>query len=58
MLYTKEGNVVGNRALKEKSSWLVDEVGRDAQGNVYYRVASNEWVKVVPGVYFDSKAWY
>lgn len=57
-LYTKEGDVVGNRALKEKSSWLVDEIGRDAQGNVYYRVATNEWVKVVPGVYFDNKAWY
>lgn len=58
MLYTKEGNIVSNRALKKKSSWLVDEIGRDAQGNVYYRVASNEWVKVVPGVYFDNKAWY
>lgn len=44
MLYKKDGTVVSNRALASNSSWFSDQQ-MTRNGEIYYRVASNEWVK-------------
>lgn len=43
-LYKKDGTVVSNRALASNSSWFSDQQ-MTKNGETYYRVASNEWVK-------------
>lgn len=57
-LYTIYGKAIKNRALEEKTSWRADKIAYDGDGNVYYRVATNEWVHQVDGVYLDTNAWY
>ena len=57
-LYNIDREVINNRALQKDTSWLADKEAIDPAGNVYYRVATNEWVKKVEGVYLDTKAWY
>jgi len=57
-LYNVEDKLVTNRALSEKTSWATDKVAQDAAGNTYYRVATNEWVKLEKGVYYSDSAWY
>lgn len=57
-LYNIEEHLITNRALDHKTSWYTDATAEDADGNIYYRVASNEWVKQVDGVHVDSSAWY
>jgi len=57
-LYDFEEQLVSNRALSEKTSWRVDKMATDADGNIYYRVATNEWVKQIKGVHLDNSAWY
>lgn len=57
-LYDIDREVNGSRALEKKTSWQADKKAVDPDGNVYYRVATNEWVKQVKGVYLDTSAWY
>lgn len=57
-LYSIEEHLVNNRALNKKTSWYTDATAEDADGNVYYRVSTNEWVKQVDGVHLDTSAWY
>lgn len=57
-LYTDELTPVQNRALEAKSSWRTDKEAIDSDGTVYYRVATNEWVKQVNGVHLDTSIWY
>ena len=57
-LYNKDDVLVKSRALAEKTSWLTDKVAKDATGNTYYRVATNEWVEQTKGVYYSDNAWY
>jgi hypothetical protein len=57
-VYNIDREVVTNRALKKDTSWLTDRQAIDPAGNVYYRVATNEWIKQVKGVYLDTNAWY
>lgn len=57
-LYNIEEHKITNRALDEKTSWYTDATAEDADGNVYYRVASNEWVKQTDGVHLSQSAWY
>ncbi|WP_056967797.1 beta strand repeat-containing protein [Companilactobacillus kimchii] len=57
-LYNIDREVIKNRALQKDTSWLADKEAIDPAGNVYYRVATNEWVKKVEGVYLDTNAWY
>lgn len=51
-LYNNDGKEITNRALGENTYWAVDEIATDNQGNTYYRVATNEWVKQVNGVHY------
>lgn len=57
-LYTIYGQLVQNRALEQKTSWFSDKVAYADDGTVYYRVATNEWVKQIDGVHLASYAWY
>ncbi|GEO79127.1 SLAP domain-containing protein [Companilactobacillus mindensis] len=44
ILYNDDGKMVGNRSLGKNSSWKIDKM-KAVNGTVYYRVATNEWVK-------------
>ncbi|MFH5811274.1 hypothetical protein [Companilactobacillus sp. FL22-1] len=57
-LYTIYGQLVQNRALEQETSWFSDKVAYADDGTVYYRVATNEWVKQIDGVHLASYAWY
>lgn len=47
-LFNIEGKAVRNRALMANTSWAVDKQ-MTLNGTTYYRVATNEWVKVSDG---------
>lgn len=55
LLYTDKVKLVRNRALSKDSAWKADKIAKDNDGNTYYHVATNEWVKVVSGVYLTKK---
>jgi len=57
-LYNVQDNLVKSRALAEKTSWATDRIAKDPEGNTYYRVATNEWIKQEKGVYYSDSAWY
>lgn len=57
-LYNIDGEVNSSRALEKNTSWQTDKKAIDPEGNVYYRVATNEWVKQIKGVYLDTYARY
>lgn len=57
-LYNIEEHLITNRAVGERSSWYTDATAEDYNGNIYYRVANNEWIKQTDGVYIDTNAWY
>lgn len=48
-LYSKDGTR-SIRGLAGNSDWATDQRATDSQGNVYYRVSTDEWVKVGEGV--------
>lgn len=52
-LYNKAGEQVKNRALSGNSAWKVINTAKDADGNTYYRVATDEWVMQGTGVSFN-----
>ena len=43
-LYTKDGQLIQNRKLGANSSWMTDQV-LTYQGQTYYRVATNEYLR-------------
>lgn len=47
MLYTSPSSAAksAGRALASNSSWRVGEAAKDDEGNMWYLVATNEWVK-------------
>lgn len=47
-LYTRDGKLIGNRALGPYTSWAVGKIGF-IQGARYYQVATNEYVKAGDG---------
>ncbi|MFD1418351.1 SLAP domain-containing protein [Companilactobacillus keshanensis] len=49
-LYNSDLEVSDVRALSGGTSWIVDKIGRDAHGGVYYGVSNNEFVKAGDGV--------
>lgn len=49
-LHNSDMEVSDHRALSGGTSWLVDKIGRDAHGGVYYGVSTNEFVKAGDGV--------
>ncbi|AKP67251.1 SLAP domain-containing protein [Companilactobacillus ginsenosidimutans] len=48
-LYNLEG-ATANRGLAGDSAWSTDQTAKDANGNVYYRVSTNEWIMQGTGV--------
>ncbi|WP_300561626.1 hypothetical protein [Companilactobacillus sp.] len=48
-LFNQDG-VRLDRALQGDSAWATDERATDFDGNIYYRVSTNEWVKTGNGV--------
>lgn len=48
-LYNTNGNVA-NRGLAGDSGWIADKQATDANGNVYYRVSTDEWIMQGSGV--------
>lgn len=57
-LYSLDGKLVSNRALSKRTSWFTDKEAIDSTGNVYYHVATGEWIKQIKGVNLDDSAWY
>ena len=51
MLYTKDGKLIKNRSLNGGTDWAYINTAKDADGNVYYRVATNEWLVSGNGVH-------
>lgn len=50
-LFTAEGKLA-SRGLAGLTSWATDKTAKDAEGTVYYRVSTNEWIKAGNGVNF------
>jgi hypothetical protein len=48
-LYTADGKLITNRQLSANSTWRVDQE-KTIDGETYYRVATNEWVKEEKGL--------
>ncbi|TGD24905.1 hypothetical protein EGT49_01985 [Companilactobacillus suantsaicola] len=48
-LYTADGKLITNRQLGANSTWRVDQE-KTIDGETYYRVATNEWVKEEKGL--------
>lgn len=48
-LYSKDGSTA-SRGLAGDSSWVTDQQATDADGNVYYRVSTDEWIMQGTGV--------
>lgn len=44
-LYRSNGSV-SNRGLAGNSAWFTDKSAQDAAGNTYYRVSTDEWIKI------------
>ncbi|APU72352.1 SLAP domain-containing protein [Companilactobacillus crustorum] len=57
-IYNIDREIVKNRGLGKDTSWVTDKQAIDPNGNIYYRVANNEWIKQTDGVYIDNNAWY
>ncbi|MCH4009927.1 hypothetical protein [Companilactobacillus sp.] len=51
-LFTLNGGQ-GNRGLAGLTSWATDKTAQDANGNTYYRVSTDEWVRAGEGVTFN-----
>lgn len=49
-LHNSDMEISDHRALSGGTNWLVDKIGRDAHGGVYYGVSTNEFVKAGDGV--------
>lgn len=52
-LYKQDGSLVGNRALAGGTNWVVSAKASSANGNLFYKVAKNEWVMSGNGVSFN-----
>ncbi|MCH4009759.1 CAP domain-containing protein [Companilactobacillus sp.] len=50
-LYSQTGKV-SNRMLGSNTSWYTDKVAIDPQGNQYFRVSTDEWVKRTSDIAF------
>ncbi|WP_129045467.1 hypothetical protein [Companilactobacillus metriopterae] len=50
-LYKTDGGA-STRYVAGGTSWVTDKTGKDAAGNTYYRVSTNEWVMAGNGVTF------
>lgn len=50
-LYSQTGKV-SNRMLGNNTSWYTDKVAIDPQGNQYFRVSTDEWVKRTSDIAF------
>ncbi|AKP68068.1 SLAP domain-containing protein [Companilactobacillus ginsenosidimutans] len=48
-LYGSDGKTA-SRGLAGDSAWLADKQAKDSNGNVYYRVSTNEWIMQGTGV--------
>jgi hypothetical protein len=48
-LYGVDGSI-GTRGLAGDSAWIADKTAKDANGNVYYRVSTDEWIMQGTGV--------
>ncbi|WP_334329660.1 SLAP domain-containing protein [Companilactobacillus sp. HBUAS59699] len=53
-LYNKDGKVLTNRSLMPGTAWHVINTAKDAEGNTYYRVATNEWLQQGTGVNYSN----
>ncbi|WP_125589908.1 hypothetical protein [Companilactobacillus jidongensis] len=51
-LFDSNGDTIKGRAVSGNSAWQVAATAKDADGNVYYKVATNEWVMGGEGVTF------
>lgn len=49
-LRNSNNEVLTNRALSGGTSWMVDKIGTDMHGGVYYGVSNDEFVKAQDGV--------
>ncbi|KRK78984.1 SLAP domain-containing protein [Companilactobacillus nodensis] len=52
-LYGKDGKLLTQRSLMPGTDWKVINTAKDAEGNTYYRVATNEWLQQGTGVHFN-----
>lgn len=50
-LYRKDGKQ-SNRSLAGNTDWYTDKIGYGEDGSQYYRVSTDEWVKLTSGVQF------
>jgi hypothetical protein len=51
-LYTKNNQLVDNRALAKNTYWKVDQIAQNSNGTKFYRVSTDEWVEQVAGVHY------
>lgn len=51
-LFNQDG-IRADRGLPGNTGWATDERAVDAQGNIYYRVSTNEWIQRGTGVYVN-----
>ena len=57
-LYSRENEIIEDYSLGEETSWKTDYKAQDVNGDTYYHVGDNEWIKVEKGVHFNNYAWY
>ncbi|WP_125710779.1 hypothetical protein [Companilactobacillus zhongbaensis] len=50
-LFSSDGKR-SNRGLAGNTSWYTDKSATDGEGNTYYRVSTDEWIRVSSGVTF------
>lgn len=52
-LYKQDGSLIGNRGLAGGTDWVVSAKASNANGNLFYKVATNEWLMSGNGVSFN-----
>ncbi|WP_334333448.1 hypothetical protein [Companilactobacillus sp. HBUAS59544] len=57
-LYSKEDELIDDYSLAQETSWRTDYRVEDSNGDTYYHVGNDEWIKLVKGVHFNTYAWY
>ncbi|WP_054643018.1 SLAP domain-containing protein [Companilactobacillus kimchii] len=57
-LYSRENEIIEDYSLGEETSWKTDYKAQDVNGDTYYHVGDNEWIKAEKGVHFNNYAWY
>lgn len=57
-VYSRENEIVEDYSLGEETSWKTDYKAQDVNGDTYYHIGDNEWIKDEKGVHLNTYAWY